>query len=250
MMTLTKTIIAAAAAMGLSASAYAAGETVVVAGATGKSGVPLIKILGEQGYKVRAMVRDKAKAGDLGAGVEVVQADVTKPETLGAAMKGATYVISTIGAGSPEPPNNPENVDYKGVANLTDAAKSAGVKHFVLMSSIGAGDKNPETFLNKRFGMVLMWKGVGEDHLRKSGLSYTIVRPGGLADCDPGKVGLKIAAGGGITGQGRICRSDVGLIMADALTNKDAAGKTIDTVSDDKAAVTAWKSGWAGVKKD
>jgi uncharacterized protein YbjT (DUF2867 family) len=244
-----KAVVAFAAAFGIATAAYAAGETVVVAGATGKSGPPLIKILQDQGYKVRAMVRDKAKAGDLGAGVEVVQGDVTKPETLGSIMKGATFVISTIGAGGVEPPNNAENVDYKGVANLTDAAKAAGVKHFVLMSSIGAGDTNPETFLNKRFGMVLKWKGDGEEHLRKSGLSYTIVRPGGLADCDPGKVGLKIAPKGAAL-QGRICRSDVGLMMADALTNKDAAGKTVETISDDKAAVDGWKSTWAGVAKD
>lgn len=249
-MTLTKTILAVAVAMGVATSAYAAGETVVVAGATGKSGVPLIKILSEQGYKVRAMVRDKAKAGDLGAGVEVVQADATKPETLGAAMKGATYVISTIGAGGVEPPNNPENVDYKGVVNLTDAAKAAGVKHFVLMSSIGAADPNPETFLNKRFGMVLMWKGKGEDHLRKSGLSYTIVRPGGLADCDPGKAGLKVGGRDEIKEGATICRSDVGLIMADALTNKDVVGKTISTVSDKDAKPGAWKSALAGIKKD
>lgn len=248
-MALMKTVVAFAAAMGMTASAYAAGETVLVTGATGKSGVPLIKILSEQGYKVRAMVRDKAKAGDMGKGVEVVQGDVTKPETLGAAMKGATFVISTIGAGSPAPPNNPENVDYKGVVSMTDAAKAAGVKHLVLMSSIGAGDPNPEVMLNKMFGMVLMWKGKGEDYLRKSGVPYTIVRPGGLADCDPGKVGLKIAAGSEAL-QGRICRSDVGLIMADALTNKDAAGKTIATISDDKAAAGAWKGAWAAIKKD
>ncbi|MDX2142374.1 MAG: SDR family oxidoreductase [Rhodospirillaceae bacterium] len=248
-MRVMKAAIAFAAAMGLTSAAIAAGETVVVAGATGKSGPPLVKILKDQGYNVRAMVRDKAKAGDLDAGVEVVEADVTKPATLGAAMKGAAYVISTIGAGGVEPPNNAENVDYKGVANLADAAKAAGVKHFVLMSSIGAGDTNPETFLNKRFGMVLKWKGDGEQHLRKSGLSYTIVRPGGLADCDPGKVGLKIAAGHEAL-QGRICRSDVGLIMADALTNKAAAGKTVATISDDKAPVDGWKSAWAAIAKD
>lgn len=244
-----KLVVAAATAIGLSTSAYAAGETVLVAGATGKSGKPLVKILTEQGYKVRAMVRDKAKAGDLGAGVEVVEADVTKPESLGAALKGANFVISTIGATAPVPPNNPENVDFKGVANLVDAAKTAGVKHFVLMSSVGAGDAKPETMLNKMFGMVLMWKGKGEDHLRKSGVSYTVVRPGGLIDCEPAKVGLKIAAGSEPF-QGRICRSDVGLIMADALTNKDANGKTIATISDDKAPVTAWKSAWASVAKD
>ncbi len=248
-MGLIKTAVAVIAAMGISASAYAAGETVLVAGATGKSGVPLIKILAEQGYKVRALVRDKAKAGDMGKGVEVVEGDVTKPETLGAALKGATFVISTIGAGSPQPPNNPENVDFKGMVSLVDAAKAAKVKHFVLMSSIGAGDANPDMPLNKMFGMVLMWKGKGEDHLRKSGLTYTIVRPGGLADCEPGKVGLKIGAGNEAL-QGRICRSDTGLIMADALTNKDAIGKTIATISDEKAAPGTWKSAWAAVKKD
>jgi len=248
-MRVLKAVVALAAAMGLTSAAWAAGETVLVAGATGKSGVPLIKILSEQGYKVRAMVRDKAKAGDLGQGVEVVEADVTQPATLAAAVKGARYVISTIGSASPAPPNNPENVDYKGVANLVDAAKAAGVKHFVLMSSIGAGDDKPDTPLNKMFAMVLMWKGKGEDHLRRSGLSYTIVRPGGLADCEPGKVGLKLAAGSEML-QGRICRADVGLIMADALTNKNAAGKTIATISDDKAPVTAWKSAWAGIKTD
>ena len=248
-MRVLKTVIAFATAMGLTASAYAAGETVLVAGASGKSGKPLIKILADQGYKVRAMVRDKAKAGDLGAGVEVVQADVTDASTLAAALKGATFVISTIGATSPAPPNNPENVDFKGVVSLVDAAKAAGIRHFVLMSSIGAGDPKPETMLNKVFGMVLLWKGKGEDHLRQSGLSYTIVRPGGLSDCDPGKVGLKIAAGNEPL-QGRICRSDTGLIMADALTNRGAKGKTIAIISDDKAAPAAWKGGWAAIKKD
>ena len=75
------------------------------------------------------------------------------------------------------------------------------------------------------------------------------VRPGGLTDCDPGKVGLKIAAGNEPL-QGRICRSDTGLIMADALTNRGAKGKTIAIISDDKAAPAAWKGGWAAIKKD
>jgi uncharacterized protein YbjT (DUF2867 family) len=247
-MRLIKSIMAFAAAMGLATSAYAAGETVLVVGG-GKSGLPLVKILKEQGYKVRLSVRDKTKAGDVEAGVEVVESDVTKPATLPAALKGATYVISTIGAGGVEPPNNAENVDYKGVVSLADASKTAGVKHFVLMSSIGAGDTNPETFLNKRFGMVLMWKGKGEEHVRKSGLSYTIVRPGGLANCDPGKVGLKLGPAGANLA-GRICRSDVGLVMADALTNKDAVGKTVEVISEDGAQLTAWKNAWAGIPKN
>jgi uncharacterized protein YbjT (DUF2867 family) len=242
-------LIAAAATFCLATSAMATGETVLVAGATGKTGAPLIRILQAQGYTVRAMVRDRAKAGDLGAGVEIVEADVTRAETLAAAAKGAAYVISAIGASSATPPNNPENVDYKGIANLADAARAASARHFVLMSSIGSGDANPATPLNKVFGMVLMWKGKGEEHLRQSGVPYTIVRPGGLVDCESGKVGLNIAPGDSRV-SGRICRADVALVMADALTNPAAAGKTIALIGDDKAPLDAWKSAWAGIARD
>jgi len=248
------TVFAAVAALSLAAStaptAWAAdGKTVAVAGATGKTGVPLVKILVAEGYTVRAMVRDRAKAGDLGAGVEVVEADVTQPATLAAALKGADYVISTIGASSPKPPNDPENVDYRGIASLADAAKAAGVKHVVLMSSLGAGDENPATVLNRAFGMVLMWKGKGEQHLRDSGVPYTIVRPGGLVDCEAGKSGLALSAGDAAA-TGRVCRADVALVMVDALRNPAAAGKTVGLVGDDKAAPGAWTSAWAAIAKD
>jgi uncharacterized protein YbjT (DUF2867 family) len=237
-------------ALALSATACAStSRTVLVAGATGKTGVPLVKILQAEGYTVRALVRDKAKAGDLGAAVEVVEGDVTRPETLPAAMAGARYVISTIGAGSPNPPNNPEAVDYRGVVNLADAAKAAKVRHFVLMSSIGAGDENPALPLNKMFGMVLAWKGRGEAYLRDSGVPYTIVRPGGLVDCEAGKEELKLGAiGSGISG--RICRADVAAVMMNALDNPAAAGKTIDLVADARAAANDWKSSWQAIPPD
>lgn len=248
-MRLSKLFIAAVIAAVFASSAQAAGKTVLVAGANGKTGVQLVKVLQARGYKVRAMVRDRGKAGDLGAAVEVVEADVTNPDTLAVAVSGAAFVVSAIGAGSTTPPNNPENVDYQGVANLADAAKAAAVRHFVLLSSIGSGDASPDTPLNKVFGMVLMWKGKGEDHLRRSGVPYTIVRPGGLVDCEPGRTGLNVAPGDAKVA-GRICRGDVALVMVDALTNPAATGKTIALVSDDQLPVGAWKKAWAAISKD
>lgn len=250
-----RTVTATAAALALAAlatgtaGAAPAKDTVLVAGAGGKTGVPMVKLLQAEGYAVRAMVRDRAKAPDFGPGVEVVEADVTKAETLAAATQGAAYVVSTLGAGSPKPPNDPENVDYKGVANLAAAAKAAGAKHFVLMSSIGAGDENPATPLNKVFGMVLAWKGKGEQSLRDSGVPYTIVRPGGLVDCEAGKEGLVVAAGDAKV-SGRVCRADVALVMADALKNPAAAGKTVALVGDPKGAPGGWTSAWTGIAKD
>ncbi len=233
----------------LLSSACTATQTVLVAGATGKTGVPLIKSLQAEGYQVRAMVRDKAKAGDLGAGVEVVEADVTRPESLVAAVRGMRYVISTIGASSATPPNNPEGVDYRGIVNLSDAAKKAGAKHFVLMSSIGAGDENPATPLNRMFGMVLSWKGKGEAHLRASGVPYTIVRPGGLVDCAGGNEALRIGAADSSL-SGRVCRADVALVMMDALRNPDARNKTVALIGDSKAPANDWKSTWKPIATD
>lgn len=249
-MRLMKTLAAAVATMGLAMSAHAAGETVLVVGG-GKSGLPLVKILAEQGYKVRLSVRDKSKAAGVPAGTEVVEADLTKPATLPAALKDVSYVISTVGAGKGEPPNNAEGVDYKGVAALADAAKAAGVKRMVLMSSMNAGNPDPEAYLNKNFGMVLLWKGKGEEHLRKSGVPYVIVRPGGLKrePCEAGKDGL-IFKPANATETGMICRADVGLVMTDALTNKDAVGKTVALVSDAGSKPGDWKKTWAAQPKD
>ena len=224
--------IAVVAAMLIATDGHVAAaekQTVLVMGA-GQSGQPLIKILADKGYNVRISSR---KAADM-PGATAVVADVTKPDTLPAALKGVDYVISTIGSNAPDGTNRPEDVDYKGMINLVDAAKAAKVKQFVLMSALGAGNNDPEVMLNKRFGMVLMWKGRGEDYLRKSGVPYTIVRPGGLKNCDPGKADIKFSGDPKLTGAA-ICRSDVGLAMAAALGNPQALQKTVGVVSQEGA---------------
>ncbi|MDX2222986.1 MAG: SDR family oxidoreductase [Rhodospirillaceae bacterium] len=244
---IAKSALAAVVIAALTGTAMAK-DTVLVAGATGKSGRAIITSLLDQGYAVRAMVRNPAKATDLGAGVELVTADVTKKETLPAAVKGVDYVISTIGA-VPFGADVPEKIDYQGVADLVDAAKAAGVKHFGLMTSMGAGSEDPNEQLNKMFNMILKWKGKGEEHLRKSGLPYTIVRPGGLADCEPGKTGLKVSTMKG-TGGGQVCRADAGLTLVEAIKNPAFHGKTFAVVKDDAAPVDGWKKDVAALPKD
>lgn len=257
-------LVTAVAAVSLMAGGLALAAdkgTVVVVGA-GQSGTPTARILAEQGYTVRVMVRDPSKVKNLTEKATVVAGDATKPETLAAVFKGADYVVSTIGANcvpnTPFPAGaGPADVDYKGVANMADAAKAAGVKQFVLMSSIGAGSNDAKDRLNAMCGMVLEWKGKGEEHLRKSGVAYTIVRPGGLRpfpgqpECKEGAEGLRVWSPKEQAAPGAICRADVGLVMATALGNKDALGKTINVVGDKNAtSVDGWKSAWAGIAKD
>ncbi|MCB2109315.1 MAG: SDR family oxidoreductase [Rhodobacteraceae bacterium] len=251
-MHMIKQLVAAAAMMSMAGSALAAGEIVLVAGATGKTGRPAIEILKGEGYKVRALVRDAAKAADLGEDVEFAVGDVTKPETLTAAAKGADFVISAIGTGRSQ---KAEDIEYGGVAALVDAAKAAGVKQFVLVSSLNAGSTDTNEFLNKAFGMLLMWKGEGEKYLRESGVPYTIVRPGGLRpfpneqSCEGGEVGLKVAPFND-TGMGAVCRTDLAAVLVNALGNPDAVGKTFSLISDEHAPVDKWKSDIAALPKD
>ncbi|MBM3514410.1 MAG: SDR family oxidoreductase [Alphaproteobacteria bacterium] len=231
----------------IAGSAFAK-DTVVVAGATSKSGRAIVEQLAAAGYTVRALSRNPEKSKDFPAGVEVVMADVTKPETLPAAMKGAQVLLSTVGA-VPFGTDVPEKIDFHGVAAMTDAAKAAGVKQIVHMTSLGSGSSDPNEQLNKMFNMILMWKGKGEDHIRNSGLAWTIVRPGGLADCEAGKAGLLVGHMDG-SASGRVCRADGAAVMVAAIGNADYNGKTISVIQDDKAAVNAWKGQIKAIPRD
>jgi len=73
---------------------------------------------------------------------------------------------------------SPREVDWLGQKNQIDAAKEAGVKHIVLVSSM-AGTK-PDHFLNTQMEGIVLWKRRAEHYLMQSGVGYTIVHPGGL----------------------------------------------------------------------
>ena len=83
---------------------------------------------------------------------------------------------------------DPYNVDWLGAKNQIDAAKKAGIQHFVFLSSMGGTDK--ENFLNtigrvpenELSGNILLWKRKAEQYLIESGMQYTILHPGGLID--------------------------------------------------------------------
>lgn len=232
---------------GLDPSVQGANKDIVLVAGAGKSGRAVVRELRDRGYSIRVLSRQPAL--DLGTGVAVFVGDVTRPSTLSTAVRGAKIVVSTVGATSPEGENGPQAVDFRGVVNLIDAAKSAGAKQFVLMSSTGAGNPDPKVFFNKNFGIVLKWKGLGEEHLRKSGLAYTIIRPGGLFDCEANQVGLNVTADREF-GSSRICRSDVAQVIAATLSNTKALRKTIAVVSDEKMQIGAWRGAFGQIERD
>ena len=147
--------------------------TVLVVGATGSIGRLVVDEAIRQGYTTRALVRDRDKARRLPADAEMIIGDVTRPETLPAAVAGIDAVVFTLGSDGAGKVGA-ENVDYGGVRNVLYALGSRPAR-IALMTSIGVTNRNS---VYNRSTEAHDWKRRSERLLRASGLPYTIVRPG------------------------------------------------------------------------
>ena len=221
---------------------------VLVAGATGKMGRLVVRTLLENGFTVRAFVRDVERAKKLlGATTDCVKGDVREIASIKPALVGVTYIISAIGAGpGGEAGNGPEFVDYGGVKNLSDAVSAANLDQFVLISSMGV--THEDHYLNKAFDNVLKWKLKGEEVLRTSGVPYTIVRPGGLTDKEGGQYEILFKQGD--KDGGMISRADVARVCVAALEIPAARNKTFEVINGSTPPVKDWQKRFAGLMPD
>lgn len=210
-------------------------ETVLVAGASGKTGREIIDQLRSTDLHVRAMTRDPEKVGQLerlGAD-EVVIGDLLDQADADRAVSGIDGVLCAVGTKPGMNALTGAFVDNEGVINLTDAAHEAGAERFVFESSLGVGSAKEGLPLPARLliGPILRAKDESESHLRESGLSHTILRPGMLTDSPPS--GEIVVGEGGDSVSGRISRSDVARLMIASLFTPDAENRTLEIVSSD-----------------
>ncbi|WP_435332626.1 SDR family oxidoreductase [Haloarchaeobius sp. TZWWS8] len=212
--------------------------TVLVAGASGRTGRELVDVLLDAGVGVRALTRNPRNVETLriqGAD-EVVVGDLHYPDDAKMAVEGVDAVLCAVGTGpGPKLVLGDDLVDGAGVVELIDAAVSAGVTRFVYESSIGVGNSKSKLPLPFRLllGRVLDAKGRSEAHLRASGLSYTILRPGGLTSGPA--TGEVLVGEGGETVSGTIPRADVARLMVAALFTPESEDRTFEVVSRDGA---------------
>jgi len=228
-------------------------QRVLVAGATGRSGKIVVTLLKEQDAKVRGFSRNVDKAKAEIPGVEWVTADVREPKSLKGIAKDVDYVVVALGSNSfRDKDNKPDLVDNKGVALLVDEAKKAGVKRFVLLSSVSVTDtevKQGMTDFQKLMRGVMAAKLAGENYLRASGVSYTVLRPVGLWDREAGQFPIGIMPGD-VGVPGMITRGDVAAVAVNALVNPDAGNKTVTIFNVTHPRLDGWKSTWAEIPKD
>lgn len=189
-------------------------KPVLVTGASGRTGLLVVRALYRAGIPVRGLVRTPEKAAQVkAAGAEVLLGDIRDSSTRQEVVANVQAIISTLGAEFRTPPDQIRAIEYEGVAGLIDAAKAAGVSLFVLITSIGTASQ--PAGLMQALGPFLQAKREAELYLEKSGLPYIIIRPGGLTD-QPGGNPVKVDFGDRITGQ--ISRADLATVTVQALT--------------------------------
>ncbi len=143
---------------------------ILVVGATGQLGRTVVKDLLHQKRSVRVLVRPGSDYDPLvRAGARAVFGDLKAPISLLDALRGVETLITTANSSQRGGEDNAQNVDLIGNRHLVNSAKTAGVKHFIFVSSARADDKSQSPFLQA--------KKKTENHLIQSGMNYTIVAP-------------------------------------------------------------------------
>ncbi len=134
---------------------------ILFTGLTGAVGTELVKLLPEYGIRARGLVRNPDKAESLRqAGVEIMPGDMADEAAVRAALTGCEQAFLLMA-------NCREQLDLE--KHFVDLARQCGVRHIVKMSANSAGADS--SALLKRY------HGESENHIRQSGLAYTLVRP-------------------------------------------------------------------------
>jgi len=214
-----------------------------VAGATGETGRRIVRELVDRNIPVRALVRDlDAARAILPEAAELVLGDVLKPDTLSAALGDSTVILCATGAKPSFDPTGPYKVDYEGTKNLVNVAKAKGIEHFVFVSSLCTSQLFHPLNL---FWLILVWKKQAEEYIQKSGLTYTIVRPGGLKNEDnPYPVVMSSAD---TLFDGSIPRTKVAQVCVEALFMPNARNKIVEIVAKEDAPQKGFEQMFASV---
>ena len=215
-----------------------------VAGATGATGSRIVAQLVDRGVPVVAFVRDAAAArASLPIEVTLLEGNVTDKESIRRALAGCTVLLCATGARPSLDPTGPYQVDYEGTKNLVDVAKESGIEHFVMVSSLCVSRFFHPLNL---FWLVLYWKQQAEAYLQASGLTYTIVRPGGLKDDDTDPRPLIMAPADTLF-EGSVPRLKVAQVCVEALYLPESRDKIVEIVAQENASPQSFETLFAGV---
>ena len=210
-------------------------KRLAVSGASGKTGWRIVDEALQRGIPVRAIIRPTSQLppallqAEQAGNLEVHRLDLNSLESLLHALQGCAGLVIATGARPSINLAGPLQVDAVGVQSQVQACCSLGVRRVVLVSSLCAGRWFHPLNL---FGLILVWKRVGERWLEQSGLDWTIVRPGGLSEDDSRASGDGVLFSSADQQQSQsIPRRLVAQVCIDALEEPSACGQIIEITS-------------------
>ena len=223
---------------------------ILVTGGTGFVGGHVVRALRDAGRRVRVLVRDPGAAGELEAlGCELVEGDMTEPETLGRALDGVACVVHLVAIRQGKDEQF-ERIMSRGTRDLVDAARGAGVGRFVHMSALGTNEETKDLVPYYRAKWEM------EQTVQGSGLPYVVFRPSFVFGADGGILPTfrriaRLAPVTPITGSGEqriqpIWVDDVAAYFARAVELEDATNRTFELGGPD---VVDWNELWARLKR-
>lgn len=200
---------------------------VTIAGGHGQIAQHLERQLTRVGHQAVGIVRNPDHVADLEAnGAEAVVLDLERAsvDQVADAVNGSDAVVFAAGGGPDSGVGRKESVDKGAAVLLADAAEQAGVRRYLMVSSMGTDKADPDS--DDVFQVYLRAKLAADDDLRRRDLDWTVVRPGRLTD-EPGTSLVTV----GTLGRGEVTREDVAAVLLAALDASKTVGKTFDLLN-------------------
>ncbi|MER7676964.1 NAD(P)H-binding protein [Streptomyces sp. NPDC096934] len=211
---------------------------VVIAGGHGQVALRLERLLAGRGDEAVGIIRKPEQAGDLVAvGAEPVVCDLesTTVGDLASHLEGADAAVFAAGAGSGSLITRKGTVDLGAAVMFADAAETAGVRRFIVVSAMRV-EQEPPQGTDPGFAAYLRAKGAADADVRaRTGLDWTILRPGRLTD-EPGTGLVTLAES---TGRADITRDDVAAVLVGLLDEPATAGRTLELIGGDTPVTSA-----------
>jgi uncharacterized protein YbjT (DUF2867 family) len=201
---------------------------IAIAGGHGKVARRLTRRLTARGDDVLALVRNRDHVPDVesdGATGAVVDLEHSDLDTVAQAITGADAVVFAAGAGPGSGAARKDTMDRAGAVLLADAAYVAGVRRYLLVSSMGVD--RPDDAHDDVFRAYLRAKAAAEEAVRERDLDWTVLRPGALTD-DPGTGRVRLARR---VERGSVPRDDVAAVLVALLDEASTIGLTLELVA-------------------
>ena len=214
---------------------------VVIAGGHGKIALLLERLLAGRDDQAVGLIRNPAQGADVQkAGAEAVVCDLeaASADDVAVLLSGAAAVVFAAGAGPGSGAARKDSVDRGASVLMADAAERAGVRRFVQVSSMGAGQP-PRPGTDEVWAAYITAKTAAEEDLRSRDLDWTILRPGHLTD-GPATGRIRLAAPP--VPAGAIPRADVAAVIAALIDEPGTRRQTLELTGGDSPIAAAVRS--------